>query len=233
MNSDLLTGFENDMTQTLATRDSQAGAAIYTKTALKLYDFWVHGFSNRYLWNCPTEQLHALYQRHTSNNHLEVGAGTGFFLKQVPFRVLKPRIVLMDLNQNTLEVASRAIQHYEPAGILVDILSDTMPTLPKFNSIAFNYVWHCLPSPPARKNIAFRHLASLLKDGGVVFGATLLMQDTPMNPFAKALMKLYNQKGIFGNEADSREALESVLAANFSRYEIRQEGAAALFSAWK
>ena len=59
------------------------------------------------------------------------------------------------------------------------------------------------------------------------------MQDTPMNPFAKALMKLYNQKGIFGNEADSREALESVLAANFSRYEIRQEGAAALFSAWK
>jgi hypothetical protein len=108
-----------------------------------------------------------------------------------------------------------------------------MPTLPKFDSIAFNYVWHCLPSPPARKNIAFRHLASLLKDGGVVFGATLLMQDTPMNPFAKALMKLYNQKGIFGNEADSREALESVLAANFSRYEIRQEGAAALFSAWK
>ena len=233
MNSDLLTGFENDMTQTIATHDSQAGAAIYTKTALKLYDFWVHGFSNHYLWNCPTEQLHAHYQRHTSNNHLEVGAGTGFFLKQVPFRVLKPRIVLMDLNQNTLEVASRAIQHFEPAGILVDILSDTMPTLPKFDSIAFNYVWHCLPSPPARKNIAFRHLASLLKDGGVVFGATLLMQDTPMNPFAKALMKLYNQKGIFGNEADSREALESVLAANFSRYEIRQEGAAALFSAWK
>ena len=233
MNSDLLTGFENDMTQTIATHDSQAGAAIYTKTALKLYDFWVHGFSNRYLWNCPTEQLHAHYQRHTSNNHLEVGAGTGFFLKQVPFRVLKPRIVLMDLNQNTLEVASRAIQHFEPAGILVDILSDTMPTLPKFNSIAFNYVWHCLPAAPARKEQAFSHLASLLNKDGVLFGATLLRQNIPMNPLAKTVMTLYNQKGIFGNNADSRASLESALAANFSRYEIRQVGAAAIFSAWK
>ena len=94
-------------------------------------------------------------------------------------------------------------------------------------------MWHCLPGPPARKSIAFSHLASLLKDGGVLFGATLLMENTPMNPFAKAVMKLYNQKGIFGNVADSREALESVLAANFSRYEIRQEGVAAIFSAWK
>lgn len=228
-----LTGLENNMTHIIATGDTQAGAAVYTKTALRLYDFWVHGFSNHYLWNCPTAQLHALYQRHTSNNHLEVGAGTGFFLKQVPFRRLKPRIVLMDLNQNTLETASKAIQHFEPAGILVDILSPKIPELPAFDSIAFNYVWHCLPSPPARKNIAFSHLASLLKDGGVLFGATLLMKDTPMNPFAKMVMKLYNQKGIFGNEADSREALESVLAANFSRYEIKQEGAAALFTAWK
>jgi ubiquinone/menaquinone biosynthesis C-methylase UbiE len=220
------------MMATTANRDTKAGAAVYTKTALKLYDFWVHGFSNNYLWHCPTEQLHALYQRHTSANHLEVGAGTGFFLKQVPFRMLKPRIVLMDLNPNTLETASRAIHHYQPAGVLNDILAQQQPSLPGFDSIAFNYVWHCLPAD-ANKAQAFTHLSRLLNENGVLFGATLLGRGVPLNPLAKAVMKLYNQKGIFGNHADDRAALEAALAANFSRYDIRQEGAAALFTAWK
>lgn len=216
----------------ISSNPSQAGAAVYTRNALRLYDFWVHGFSNHYLWNCPTQQLHALYQQHTSNNHLEVGAGTGFFLKQVPFRVLKPRIVLMDLNPTPLETASAALQRYQPAGVINDVLADSQPSLPQFDSIAFNYVWHCLPAAVG-KDKAFANLSRLLSDQGVLFGATLLGKDVRLNPFAKALMKLYNHKGIFGNRDDSREALEAALARNFSRYEIRQEGVAALFTAWK
>ncbi len=212
--------------------NTQAGAAVYSKTVLRLYDFWVHGLSNHYLWHCPTVQLHALYQQHTTNNHLEVGVGTGFFLKQVKFSRLKPRIVLMDLNTNTLEMVSQAIAHYQPAGVVNDILSVHQPVLPLFDSIAFNYVWHCLP-PNANKAQAFTHLAQFLKPDGVLFGATLLGKDTKLNPIAKGLMTLYNQKGIFGNNADSRASLESALAANFSHYEIRQVGAAAIFSAWK
>ena len=212
--------------------NTQAGAAVYSKAVLSVYDFWVHGFSNHYLWHCPTVQLHALYQQHTSNNHLEVGAGTGFFLKQVKFNRLKPRIVLMDLNTNTLEVVSKTIAHYQPAGVVNDILSPTQPQLPLFDSIAFNYVWHCLPAN-ANKAKAFTHLAQFLQPDGVLFGATLLGKDTKLNPFAKGLMALYNQKGIFGNQNDSYDALERALAANFSRYDIRQVGTAALFTAWK
>ena len=212
--------------------NTQAGAAVYSKTVLKLYDFWVHGLSNHYLWHCPTVQLHALYQQYTINNHLEVGVGTGFFLKQVEFTRLKPRIVLMDLNANTLEMVSQAIAHYQPAGVVNDILSVHQPVLPLFDSIAFNYVWHCLP-PNANKAQAFTHLAQFLKPNGVLFGATLLGKDTKLNPIAKGLMTLYNQKGIFGNQDDSYAALESALAANFSRYNIRQIGTAAIFSAWK
>jgi ubiquinone/menaquinone biosynthesis C-methylase UbiE len=212
--------------------NTQAGAAVYSKTVLRLYDFWVHGLSNHYLWHCPTVQLHALYQQYTTNNHLEVGVGTGFFLKQVKFSRLKPRIVLMDLNTNTLEMVSQAIAHYQPAGVVNDILSPTQPQLPLFDSIAFNYVWHCLPAN-ANKAQAFTHLAQFLKPDGVLFGATLLGKDTKLNPIAKGLMTLYNQKGIFGNQYDSYAALESALAANFSRYDIRQIGTAAIFSAWK
>lgn len=217
---------------TATTHTTHAGAAVYSKNTLKLYDFWVHGFSNHYLWHCPTAQLHALYQRHTSNNHLEVGAGTGFFLKQVPFRVLKPRIVLMDLNPITLETASNSIAHYQPAGVINDILAQAQPLLPCFDSIAFNYVWHCLPASTDKAD-AFTNLSRLLNNNGVLFGATLLGQGVGLNPLAKAVMKLYNRQGIFGNEHDSRATLEKALAANFSRYEIKQEGAAALFSAWK
>lgn len=212
--------------------NTQAGAAVYSKTVLRLYDFWVHGLSNHYLWHGPTVQLHALYQQHTTNNHLEVGVGTGFFLKQVKFSRLKPRIVLMDLNTNTLEMVSQAIAHYQPAGVVNDILSVHQPVLPLFDSIAFNYVWHCLP-PNANKEQAFTHLAQFLKPDGVLFGATLLGKDTKLNPIAKGLMTLYNQKGIFGNQYDSYAALESALAANFSRYDIRQVGTAAIFSAWR
>jgi len=138
----------------------------------------------------------------------------------------------MDLNTNTLEVVSKTVAHYQPAGVVNDILSPTQPQLPLFDSIAFNYVWHCLPAN-ANKAQAFTHLAQFLQPDGVLFGATLLGKDTKLNPFAKGLMALYNQKGIFGNQNDSYDALERALAANFSRYDIRQVGTAAIFSAWK
>lgn len=213
--------------------DTAAGAAVYSKNALRLYDFWVHGVSNRWFWECSTERLHAHYARYTSANHLEVGAGTGFFLKQVRFPVLRPRLVFMDLNPNTLEVASAAMAAVQPAGVIADILSDRMPSLPGFDSIAFNYVWHCLPGPPARKQQAFANLAGLLNPGGVLFGSTLLGRGVPQNLLARGVMALYNRRGIFGNREDSPAALEAALAASFSRYEIHQDGMAALFTAWK
>ena len=212
--------------------DIQAGAAIYNKTVLKVYDVWVHGFSNHYLWRCPTTHLVALYQRYTSNNHLEVGVGTGLFLQRVQFTQLKPRLVLMDLNPNTLEIVSKKLQRIQPAGVINDILAGQQPNLPLFDSIAFNYVWHCLPAE-ADKEQAFVNLAKFLQPNGVLFGSTLLAKDIQQNLPAKALMKLYQHKGIFGNQYDDLARLETALQQNFSRYQIQQIGSAALFVAWK
>ncbi len=210
----------------------QASAAIYNKTVLKIYDLWVHGFSNHYLWRCPTTHLIALYQRYTSNNHLEVGVGTGFFLERVQFTQLKPRIVLMDLNPNTLEIVSKKMQRFQPAGVINDILAGKQPNLPLFSSIAFNYVWHCLPAE-ADKEQAFANLATFLQTDGVLFGSTLLAKDIEQNIAAQSLMKLYQHKGIFGNQYDDLNRLETALQQHFSRYQIQQIGSAALFVAWK
>ena len=42
---------------------AQAGAAVYSRTVLAVYDWFVLGFSNRVLWRCPTVEIAALYDR--------------------------------------------------------------------------------------------------------------------------------------------------------------------------
>jgi hypothetical protein len=48
-----------------------AGAAIYTKGLLSLYDLAVIGVSNRLVWRCPARRTLAFYREHLSANHLE------------------------------------------------------------------------------------------------------------------------------------------------------------------
>ena len=47
------------------------GQAVYTDRTLKLYDWVVLRFSNRFLWRCPTAELVALYDANVSANVLE------------------------------------------------------------------------------------------------------------------------------------------------------------------
>lgn len=83
-----------------------AGQAVYSKSTLGIYDWFVVGFSNRLIWKCPSAHILALYDRHVTANHLDVGVGTGYFLDHCRFPSDHPRLGLMDLNQNCLEAAA-------------------------------------------------------------------------------------------------------------------------------
>jgi hypothetical protein len=48
----------------------------------------------------------------------------------------------------------------------------------------------------------------------------------------RALMRIYNRRGIFSNLRDDRVALERCLADRFDRYELEVSGAVALFTGW-
>ena len=72
--------------------DVWAGQAVYSARTLKLYDALVLGFSNRFLWRCPTAELLALYDANVSANHLDAGVATGFFLDACRFPVARPRL---------------------------------------------------------------------------------------------------------------------------------------------
>jgi 2-polyprenyl-3-methyl-5-hydroxy-6-metoxy-1,4-benzoquinol methylase len=222
---------------THSTRDQAwAGQAAYNKGTLSAYDFFVLGFSNRFLWKCPTRELLTHYNSHLSANHLDVGVGTGYFLDRCRFPSSAPRVALMDMNPVSLSFAARRIARYQPETYTQNILRPIEQPIAHFDSVGINYLLHCLPGSldPGDKTckaVVFSHLASLMKPGASLFGSTLLQGHRGMNRPAQALMTFYNRKGIFSNAPDSLDNLKSSLEQAFCDVTITQVGCVALFSA--
>ena len=206
-----------------------AGQAVYTKQALKAYDFAVLGVSNRFLWKCPTRRLVEHYNHHVSANHLDVGVGTGYFLDNCRFPSPTPRVALMDLNPNTLDFASRRIARYQPETYRRSVLEPIQFDAPGFDSVGINYLLHCLPGTIELKAVAFDHLKALMNPKAVFFGSTLLQGGVPRNWLAKRLMDVYNEKGIFSNRWDHLDGLTQELKRRFNDVSVEVVGCAALF----
>ena len=209
--------------------DVERGHAVYTKTNLALYDAFVHGFSNRWIWKCETEKLLDLYRSHISTNHLEVGVGTGFF----PAHVLSDgqiRLALLDINRNCLERAAKRLAAYRPEIHQENVLEPFVLKGARFDSIAVNYVLHCLPGRLENKAAAvFDHLAPHLQDDGEIFGATLLGSEIQRPLSARVWMAHYNRKGVFSNSQDSLGGIMEVLSARFRTFNVEVCGCAVLF----
>ena len=208
----------------------EAGQAPYSSMVLRNYDWIVLGFSNRFLWRCPTTELCRLYDRNVSDCHLDVGVGTGYFLDKAKWPVAKPSIALLDLNPNCLATASRCIRRFAPQEVLADALAP-LPPLGTFRSVGLCYLLHCLPGVMAEKVIVFDHLSPLLAPGARIFGATIVQGSAPRSRSAQALMNLYNSKGFFSNAGDTVEDLHAALRKRFRDVEVTITGTVALFEA--
>ena len=212
------------------TQQTEAGQAVYTPRTLRAYDFIVLGLSNRLIWKCPTPRLLEHYNQHVTDNHLDVGVGSGFFPDRCQFASPSPRLALMDLNAHALEFASSRNGRYQPETYRRDVLKPLSLDCERFSSIAINYLIHCLPGTMQTKSALFDHLADVMKPGAVLFGSTLLQGGIRRGWAAKRLMSLYNREGIFANSEDSLDGLESVLQSRFNDVRLRVIGCAALFS---
>lgn len=210
---------------------ANAGQAVYSKNTLSFYDFIVLGISNRFLWRCPTEQLLSHYNHHVTSNHLDVGVGTGYFLDHCKFPNSSPRLALMDMNQNSLAYTSHRVARYQPESLQQNVLLPIETEIKKFDSIAINYLLHCLPGTITSKAVVFKHLKPLMNPGATLFGSTIVQGNAPRNRCAQQLMNLYNRKGIFSNQQDCLEDLRSELNQTFALVEIKMMGCVALFSA--
>ncbi len=204
--------------------------AIYTPFMLSIYDLLVHGLSNRFAWRCPTRRLIELYRGNLSADHLEAGVGTGYFLDKTGTSRIH-RLVLIDINRHCLDRAGRRLARFEPARYEVNLLAPIALDLAPFTSVGLTYVLHCLPGSMSEKLAAIDHLQPLMKKGAVLFGATILGRGIAPNRAARALLDLYNARGVFNNREDDLDSLGSGLRQRFDRVEIEMQGYVAMFRA--
>lgn len=208
----------------------ESGQAVYTKRVLKAYDFVVLGVSNRFIWKCPTPRQLQHYERHVSANHLDVGVGSGYFPDRCHFPSTPPRVALLDLNPTALEFAAQRIARYRPESYRRNVLESFTINAPGFDSVAVNYLLHCLPGSLASKAVIFDHLRPLMNANARLFGATLLHHGVVRSWAARRLMSVYNRKGIFSNQQDDLATLERELQRRFDDVKVEVLGCGALFS---
>ena len=203
--------------------------AIYTKRTLEWYDWWVLGFSNRRIWQCETEKILELYRAKLSSNHLEVGVGTGYFLERSR-PAGEPRLALLDRNRACLDHTARRLEAYRPRIHQADVLEPLSLEERRFDSIAINYLLHCLPGAlEGKAGKVCDHLIPYLENDGVLFGSTILGKDI-QRPFPAALvMWLYNWKGFFSNSQDSLGGIMEVLSKRFKTFHVEVCGCVVLF----
>ncbi|MBX2805454.1 MAG: class I SAM-dependent methyltransferase [Hyphomicrobiales bacterium] len=209
---------------------TKAGQSVYSPLVLRIYDLYVLGFSNRFIWSCPTSALRELYNRNVSAKHIDIGVGTGYFLDRAKWPVSSPSITLVDLNANSLNAASRRVRRYAPETIHANAL-EPLPVRGPFNSAALCYLLHCMPGTIPDKAALFDHLGPHLEQGARIFGATILQGSVPRTGRAQRLMNIYNKEGIFSNAGDAIEDLEVELKKRFTNVRIGVKGVVALFEA--
>jgi hypothetical protein len=209
----------------------EAGQRVYTPLVLWGYDLFVLGFSNRFVWRCRSSRMLERYNRYVGARHLDVGVGTGWFLDHCNWPIETPQITLLDLNENSLSVASKRIRRYAPATIQANVLDPVDLGDLRFDSIGMNYLFHCLPGELESKVATVASsLCPYLAADGVLFGSTILGRSVRHNLLGRRLMRLYNRKGIFSNLGDDRRGLEQGLASRLTDVEVEVVGAVALFA---
>ncbi|KAM0347367.1 hypothetical protein ACHAPU_004887 [Fusarium lateritium] len=220
--------------------DSKTGAKYYSSLALTFYDLWVVKISSSFAWGCGTASvLQPYFTGNFSRKHMDIGVGTGYFpaaaLQEIGDQEGSPRLItLVDLNQNSLELAMKRIDRPNiTRSILADALEPLPDSVPQFDSISLFYLLHCLPGPPEHKAVIFKNLKGNLNKGGVLFGATVLGKGVQHNLFGQLIMAAYNWAGLFDNRSDSEQVFAEALKEHFARVETEVVGRVLLFRAWE
>lgn len=204
-------------------------AAAYRGANLRLYDWFVLRFTSPYAWGCTADELADMYRQHMRTNHAEVGVGSGYFLRNSQQRMDWSELSLIDPNPAALAYVVDRLATPVNAHTSNILVRDSLPNR-QFQSVAANYVLHCLPDTGSSKRTAIANLAHLTADEGVLFGATVLGV-AAHNPLGRALMRGCNSLELFGNTHDSEAALRQNLERSFRDVHIERRRTVAMFTA--
>lgn len=140
------------------------------------------------------------------------------------------RVTLLDPNPNMLHHASRRLASLNVTTVEADVLKP-LPVEGPIDSVALNYVLHCLPGPQSRKAAGIRNVAAVLAPESVLFGGTVPGSPAEHTLAARAILWAFNRQGGFDNLADTEEGLRQVPKESFQTVEIDVVGSVAHFTA--
>jgi hypothetical protein len=92
---------------------------------------------------------------------LRTCVGTGYFLDRSCFPDPEPRLALLDLNRHCLKHTEARSARHAPEVYRANALAPIELGVRCFDSIAINYVLHCMPGSLPEKEIAFANLKPL------------------------------------------------------------------------
>lgn len=204
-----------------------AGQREYSRAFLRMYDPLVLGVYCRSVWRCPAARLRAHYAEHLRGDHLDVGPGTGYFLRRVGMEA-DQKLTLLDPNPNVLVHAGRVLAGFEPELVLADVCKP-LPLQRRYASAALNLVLHCLHADG--KPAAVQNVARVLGADGVLFGASLLASPELHTRVSAASLRALNRRGTFDNLGDTATSLRDMLSESFHTVDLEVVGSVGLFSA--
>ena len=194
-----------------------------------MYDIIVNDVNCRYVWKCEKNHIFNLYKQNISKNHLEIGPGTGYFLKNYSFS----NLTLMDVNEDTLSFSknqlkaqSKKIQNFHH-----DIFKQKK-YVKDIDSVGVNYVLHCVDGKLEDK--LDRLAKNLITDRDVIiFGASIIQKEQEKNKITEAELYFLNQMNIFHNQYDYASNAIRYFEKNKIKYNYNVIGNVFLFSFFK
>lgn len=207
------------------------GAKIYSRCLLECYDFLIYKILSPYVWRCDPQHFFDLYKKYMSDNHADIGVGTGYFLNQCAYQPGQVRIGLFDLQPNCLEYTARRLARFQPETIQCNALEPIRFDKQPFDSIALGGILHCIPGNLTEKGRVFDSIKTLLQPGTRVFGYTILNQEIRKTLLSRLVYCLLHQLRVINGKQDSTSQLSSELRQRFAQVNIQVIGCIALFSA--
>ena len=114
------------------------GQLFFSLMSHHLYDIGLYWFVTQRIWRCPRSRLMDNYVENVSDNHLEIGVGSGFFLARTLCADFVRRLVLLDLNERCLSKSAARLKSIAPQTCQHNILDPLKSIEPKFKSVGMN-----------------------------------------------------------------------------------------------
>ena len=167
------------------------------------------------------------YISNIKNNHLEIGPGTGYFLKN-NFDIKK--LHLIDINQDTLDFSYQNLsENYNDINIIKHNLFEEKLFINNLESVGINYVLHCVPGKLENK---IDNLVNNLESSKKInyFGATVLNDNNLQTNFSNLELQFLNKFKIFNNQNDYSKNIINYFNYNHFDYNIKIVGNVLVFS---